>query len=345
MSAWISLLLHPLHGFFSGAKENDSTNCRFCSSSGEEKFVNKCAFLTPSIDEFVRHKCQIKPQLAWQCRPAFEDLPLKPEHPKASSWGFWGDNDELGTLNLLVPDVVLQASWEIRTGQVVPLKSATLVAVPKYQANTTSSLPLDCPLRPMNPLRKQCVHRINAKGHANDDELDLNTQSSSHWDGLRHYPYQNTLQYYNGVTQSDISGPNPNSKIGIQNAAQKGIAGRGILLDWRSYALRKGIKYSPFEAHAIPLAELLEVAAEQRVTFSPGDILLIRSGWMEEYNKMTTQEQDDLGKREHRSFCGVEATREAIKWHWDNAFAAVAGDTTAYEVWPSTKPWGVAMHE
>lgn len=41
----------------------------------------------------------------------------------------------------------------------------------------------------------------------------------------------------------------------------------------------------------------------------------------------------------------MEASEEAIRWHWDNAFAAVAGDTVAYEAWPSPKPWGVSMHE
>lgn len=69
----------------------------------------------------------------------------------------------------------------------------------------------------MNPLRKACTHNIIAKGHANDDELDVNTQGSSHWDGLRHFPYQETLAYYNGVKQADISGADANDKLGIQS--------------------------------------------------------------------------------------------------------------------------------
>lgn len=101
---------------------------------------------------------------------------------------------------------------------------------------------MNVPQKPMNPRRKKCSHTIHAKGYANDDEvslpefvsssilrktgfidsyppfqLDINTQSSSHWDGLRHYPYQSSLQYYNGVTQEDISGDNANTKIGIQS--------------------------------------------------------------------------------------------------------------------------------
>lgn len=48
-------------------------------------------------------------------------------------------------------------------------------------------------------------------------QLRINTQGSTHWDGLRHYPYQKTLQYYNGVIQDDISGPQANKKLGIQS--------------------------------------------------------------------------------------------------------------------------------
>lgn len=127
--------------------------------------------------------------------------------------------------------------------------------------------------------------------------------------------------------------------------AKKGIVARGVLLDWREYALRRAIEYSPFESHAIPLVELLEVAKEQRVDFRPGDVLLVRSGWMEEYHRLSAESKDCLGKRQERTFCGVEASRECIKWHWDCTFAAVAGDTTAYEVWPPSKPWGVSLHE
>ena len=52
-----------------------------------------------------------------------------------------------------------------------------------------------------------------------------------------------------------------------------------------------------------------------------------------------------LPNRTVRSSIGVEASQESIHWHWENAFAAVASDTVAYEAWPSPKPWGVSMHE
>lgn len=50
-------------------------------------------------------------------------------------------------------------------------------------------------------------------------KLHLNTQGSSHWDGYRHYPYQNgeVFRYYNGALQEDFTGPNASGRLGIQS--------------------------------------------------------------------------------------------------------------------------------
>ncbi|KAL2108908.1 hypothetical protein VUR80DRAFT_3196 [Thermomyces stellatus] len=207
------------------------------------------------------------------------------------------------------------------------------------------SMPLDAFVQPMNPVRRPCFHQIIPKGHANDDELHINTQGSSHWDGLRHYPYQESLQYYNGVTQNEISGTKPTAKLGVQGLALKTITGRGVLLDWATWARDHGISIDPFSRHAIPLSQLKAVANAQNVEFRPGDILFVRTGWLKAYRALSLEEQAALPYREVRSSCGVEASEESIRWHWDNAFAAVASDTVAYEAWPSPKPWGVSMHE
>lgn len=267
-------------------------------------------------------------------RPAFNALPLSAGQPKCSAWGIWGQQDEMGTLNHLTPETVAHAACEVVCGLTVPL-----------------NLPLDTPTLPMNPARKALRHKMIQKGYANDDEIHLNTQASSHWDGPRHYPYQGDgkqkrVLFYNGLSQSDLCDEHgATSVIGIQNMAQRGIAGRGVLLDWSSYAIRNGIQYDPFSPHAIPLQQLQAVAVEQNVKFRAGDILLIRSGWTNAYHRLSPEERIALAKRPQRSFIGVEASEEMLRWHWDCQFAAVAGDTNAYEAWPSTKPFGVTCHE
>lgn len=55
-------------------------------------------------------------------RPRFNQLPLQPDHPKASAWGVWGADDERGTLNLLSEEVTRNAGAEITLGKAINLK-------------------------------------------------------------------------------------------------------------------------------------------------------------------------------------------------------------------------------
>lgn len=126
--------------------------------------------------------------------PAFEELPLDKNGPPGNAWGLWGENDELGMLNLITPDVVAAAALEIREGV---------------------RMSLDWPLnKPSHPAfdRRQFRHEILNKAPVimNDDTIHINTQSSTQWDGFRHYGYQRSKRFYNGHFQEEFlpgSGP------------------------------------------------------------------------------------------------------------------------------------------
>ena len=50
--------------------------------------------------------------------PKFEDLPLHEGDPHHSAWGLYGRDDELGTLNRLTDDRVVEAAKaEIKSGE------------------------------------------------------------------------------------------------------------------------------------------------------------------------------------------------------------------------------------
>lgn len=56
--------------------------------------------------------------------PKFEDLPPISGAPQGCLWGFYdreGQKDEIGSINLLTPQVVKEASSEIQTGMHVQL--------------------------------------------------------------------------------------------------------------------------------------------------------------------------------------------------------------------------------
>jgi hypothetical protein len=85
--------------------------------------------------------------------------------------------------------------------------------------------------------------KILADGYAYDDLYVMNTQSGTQWDGFRHFAYFPTAEFYNGVKGDDICGPNANMRDSMHHWAEHGIAGRGVLLDYRSYAKSKGLNY------------------------------------------------------------------------------------------------------
>lgn len=57
--------------------------------------------------------------------PNYEDIPAVEGMPYGCIWGLFdknGEKDQLGTLNLLTPEVVTAAKQEIQTGVSVSLK-------------------------------------------------------------------------------------------------------------------------------------------------------------------------------------------------------------------------------
>lgn len=160
-------------------------------------------------------------------------------------------------------------------------------------------------------------------------------------DGLRHVAHQGGKVYYNNLKHEDLSS-GKDLRNGLENVNNRGgVCGRGVLLDWVSYAEKNNIKYNPVSRQEIPLSDLEAIAKEQNVEFKTGDILFIRSGFVKWHNEASDEERK-AGTRDAANYIGVVANEESFKWHWDHHFAAVVGDTVAYEAWPPTFP---CLHE
>jgi Putative cyclase len=254
--------------------------------------------------------------------PSFDSLRIDPNGPPGNAWGRFGANDHLGMLNLLTPDVVAEAANEIRSGVRVSL-----------------DWPLNKPLAPSFG-RDRLQHRIIHKSKpddpnrpVHDDVVTFNTQSSSQWDGFRHYGHAPTSKFYNGTTLAEIQ--SGGTKIGIDAIASAGgIVGRGVLIDYARWADENGVSLAPFESKGIPLDMLLKAATAQGVTFRSADILVVRSGFTRAYDALSEADQEALPRREKPSFQGVLASEAMVRWLWETQFAAVAGDAVAFEASP-----------
>ena len=260
--------------------------------------------------------------------PDFDDLPPVKNMPKGCAWGIFdkgGEKDRLGTLNLLTPQVVAEAASEIKTGESVSL-NWPLEAM--KAENQSQRLLLQHRRIDLKPLMMGMVGW--------DDEVHFNTQSGSQWDSLCHYGHQATGLFYNGTK---ITMETPDDALpSLDNWHKRGgLAGRGVLLDYKAYVEAKGIKFSPFERYAISAQDLEAVAEHQGVRFKTGDILIVRTGFTEGLGEVKTgNAQNQLMASSMftdgpKGMAGVAATEESARWIWNKHFAAVAGDQIAFE--------------
>ncbi|KAL4918486.1 hypothetical protein BDW62DRAFT_65814 [Aspergillus aurantiobrunneus] len=263
--------------------------------------------------------------------PTFDNLTLDPNGPPGNAWGLFSANNELGMLNLLTPEIVRKAaSEEIRDGVRISL-----------------DLPLDrlsYPSFGRNPFKQELVNK--APRIVNDDVLMFNTQTSTQWDGFRHYGNQTHGKYFNGhgldeLKESRVLGIDAWSNTG-------GIVGRGILIDYATWATRNSIPLTPFQSSTIPLSSLVQILHETNLTPRPGDILFIRTGFTEAYNQLTPNEERALASRPTPEFAGVENGDGTLRWLWENQFAAIASDSPSFEPAPLVRegvPPEVTLHQ
>lgn len=138
--------------------------------------------------------------------------------------------------------------------------------------------------------------------------------------------------------------------------AEHGIAGRGILLDFRAYAQSVGLKYDTSESYRISYEELVACGKHQGIDIRPaaqggdiqiGDILFVRCGWTENYRQTTTEENNRLGLRHFEPYdngdptisryTGLKQEESILDWLHDCYFSAVAGDSPSFEAWPTNQ--------
>jgi kynurenine formamidase len=247
--------------------------------------------------------------------PTFEELPIRKDLPADCSWGVFGDNDPLGCLNFLTPEGVVEAAGLVKSGKVFRLDARMGFAKPPLFGRAAAEHRVS-PLAPM----------------ANDDFVHFNTQEGSQWDGLGHVGHVRHERFYSNVTIDEVRGGN--ATLGIHHWAGK-FVGRGLLIDAFGYRKAKGITVNPLDREVYSLEELKAVIEHQGSTLKPGTILLVRTGWMESYEKLGVEEKRAIAPMENMRSAGIEASREIVAWMWNHRVAAIGTDCPAVEAFPS----------
>ena len=256
--------------------------------------------------------------------PSYDALAARTDGaPAGSAWGVFGDDDEVGTLNLVDNAQALAGIATVRTGDVYPL-------------NWRIDLPFPNPWRRV-PERTQ----IGQAGLGRDDFLSpFYLQYGTQWDGLRHI--EGPQGFYNGVAPERVDDPE-STTLGIDVWARRGIVGCGVLLDVAATAAAKGTPIDPATRFEITADLLDETADRQGTTIATGDILLVRTGWVGWYNGLSQAERTAAyGQASPQP--GLAPTEETAAWLWDRHVAAVAADNSALEASPIDMAPGKFLH-
>jgi kynurenine formamidase len=183
-----------------------------------------------------------------------------------SNWGRWGDDDRIGTLNLITPDVRRRAAGLVETGEVVSLS---------YDIDAENPDPL------LSGIAR--VQRFMGLGeiqhHIGKRRLDAVTDfvgiaahgGNTHLDGLAHYSWDG--KNYNGFDVSESTSLGGAKKLSM-HFAHEGIISRGVLLD---ICALHGVEWLE-PGHAIEPEELVAAEERQGVRVEPGDVLLVHTG-------------------------------------------------------------------
>jgi len=208
----------------------------------------------------------------------------------------------------LTPERTQAAARLIRTGETFGLNA-----------------PLDYPFPHPHVRRTAPTQIVIRYPERRDDYLEaLWPQASSQWDGLLHFRDPENGCFYNG---------NTDESRGIEAWADRGIVGRGVLLDVASFREKQGRPIDWRNRDVVTVEDLIGCAHAQDVAITEGTILIVRFGWETAWLDATIEERLAVIRPEFSS-PGLEAAQAMAEHLWDWGLAAIAADNYALEAVP-----------
>ncbi|WP_114752686.1 cyclase family protein [Pleomorphovibrio marinus] len=275
--------------------------------------------------------------------------------PENSTWGEWGEDDQLGRLNLIDQRKVLQGIAEVKVGKTFCL-SLPLDYPGGQVLNKVRFPPVIKPvIRNDAPYFNYMWNRSNPehKDIGSDDVVLLHTQYSTQWDSLAHRGKLFDINgdgnlkpvYYNGFRAGedvaiDEKHETKAKALGIEHMATHGVQGRGVLVDLFS-------EYGEFPRKEVGYDDLMRIMERDDVEVEEGDILCLWTGLDQMIMRMQGEPDHSINKAS-AVLDGFD--KKLLNWIIDSKVAAIASDNLAVEavgkkLTPESNGTNLPIHE
>jgi kynurenine formamidase len=240
-----------------------------------------------------------------------------------SNWGRWGEDDEIGTLNLITPDVVRNAASLVADGRVISMtmpydlngpqlggarsnpKVMMIATGSDYLAGAQDQLP-----GAWGPGR--------GMGFADDWVITPN-QAGTQWDSLAHVFWQGKM--YNDRSAGEVTSLGA-AHNGIENYNGK-VVTRGVLVDVPRY---HGVDVLA-PGQAVTVNDIEATLDSQGVEIRGGDALVVRTGFL----GSRRGSWGDFGAGGDSPGLSLHT----LPWIYEREISAVVTDTWGVEVRPN----------
>lgn len=236
-----------------------------------------------------------------------------------NSWGKWGIEDEIGSLNYVTPEIVKKSVGLVESGEILSLAQP-------FGPNAAVAPHRNSPLRFMD--RDAGDYALGARAPSGfkfaEDTVQFATHSGTHVDALSHA--WSGDQLYNGHSASQTRSTKGAQKCGADKL--RPILTRGILIDLVEFLGK------PLEASFnIEAKHLEDYYAAHKILPQSGDAILIRTGWGERNLDPHDYHENEPG-----------LTIDAATWLVQHDIAIVGADNYAVEAQPSPPETNFPVH-
>jgi len=270
--------------------------------------------------------------------------------PEGSNWGDFGPDDQLGRLNLVTREKVLQGIAEAREGLTFCLSLPLHLpggshltarrAPPRLRAAEQDGKPWF--VRPYGEEIPGVTDVVC------DDSVELHTQYSTQWDSFAHVGSmfdadadgQPEPVFYNGYRGGvEIVPPDPKrpgaagaTRLGIEHMAAHGVQGRGVMIDLH--------RHFGDERRRVGYDDLMRVLEADRVAVEKGDMVCLHTG----FAQLVLDMRGDPDPARLRTSCSVLDSTDArlLRWVDESGLAVLIADNHAVEERLKVVPEGYA---